>query len=46
VTGWLNDQAQTYWGGPVDVKPATDGSLLISDDESGTVYRLIPLAGQ
>jgi glucose/arabinose dehydrogenase len=42
LSGWLNDQSQTYWGRPVDVKPANDGSLLISDDETGTIYRLTP----
>jgi len=46
VSGWLNDESQTYWGRPVDVKPANDGSLLISDDESGTIYRLTPLGGK
>jgi glucose/arabinose dehydrogenase len=45
VTGWLEDQSQSYWGRPVDVKPANDGSVLISDDFSGTVYRLAPLGG-
>jgi glucose/arabinose dehydrogenase len=40
VTGWLDDHSQSYWGRPVDVKPANDGSLLISDDYSGTIYRL------
>ena len=28
-----------------DVKPANDGSVLVSDDYSGTIYRLAPLAG-
>jgi glucose/arabinose dehydrogenase len=46
VTGWLDDRSQTYWGRPVDVKPANDGSLLISDDESGTIYRLAPVGDQ
>jgi glucose/arabinose dehydrogenase len=45
VTGWLDDQSQSQWGRPVDVKPASDGSLLISDDDSGTIYRLAPLGG-
>ena len=40
VTGWLDDESQRQWGRPVDVKPANDGSLLISDDYSGTIYRL------
>lgn len=42
VTGWLNDESQGQWGRPVDVKPANGGSLLISDDYSGTIYRLAP----
>ena len=46
VTGWLDDQSQSYWGRPVDVKPANDGSVLISDDSSGTIYRLAPLGGR
>jgi glucose/arabinose dehydrogenase len=40
VTGWLDDRSQSQWGRPVDVKPANDGSVLISDDYSGTIYRL------
>jgi glucose/arabinose dehydrogenase len=41
VTGWVTDPvAQERWGRPVDVEPLPDGSLLISDDFSGTVYRL------
>jgi glucose/arabinose dehydrogenase len=45
VTGWLDNQTQNYWGRPVDVKPANDGSVLISDDYSGTIYRLTPVGG-
>ena len=41
VAGWLDDRTQSVWGRPVDVRPAVDGkSLLISDDYSGTIYRL------
>jgi glucose/arabinose dehydrogenase len=41
VSGWVTDPvAQERWGRPVDVAPLQDGSLLISDDESGTIYRL------
>ena len=40
VAGWLDDQSQSAWGRLVDVKPANDGSVLISDDSSGTIYRL------
>jgi glucose/arabinose dehydrogenase len=40
VTGWLS--GSTVWGRPVGVVMAADGSLLISDDLSGAVYRLAP----
>jgi glucose/arabinose dehydrogenase len=39
VSGWL-DKNGNVWGRPVDVVIATDGSLLISDDFAGTVYRV------
>ncbi len=38
ATGWL--QGQTDWGRPVDVLMLPDGSLLISDDDAGVVYRV------
>lgn len=38
VSGWLqNNQA---WGRPTDVLQLKDGSILISDDFSNTIYRL------
>lgn len=36
--GWL--QGETVWGRPVDVLNMPDGSLLISDDYAGVVYRV------
>ncbi len=39
VTGWLT-AASTVWGRPVGVLVAADGSLLVSDDLTGVVYRL------
>lgn len=33
-------QGQQAWGRPVDVQPMPDGSVLISDDLSGAIYRL------
>lgn len=36
--GWL--EAGDYWGRPVDVLIMPDGSLLVSDDYSGTIYRI------
>jgi glucose/arabinose dehydrogenase len=38
LTGFLRDNA--YLGRPVDVQPMADGSLLISDDWNGAVYRV------
>jgi len=40
VTGWLDEAHGNYWGRPVDIAVDRDGSLLVSDDFSGTVYRL------
>ncbi|MEM5326822.1 PQQ-dependent sugar dehydrogenase [Paraburkholderia sp. JHI2823] len=37
--GWLNAD-ETQWGRPADVLPLTDGSLLISDDYAGAIYRV------
>jgi glucose/arabinose dehydrogenase len=36
--GWLHDGVA--WGRPVDVQPLQDGSLLVSDDKAGAVYRI------
>lgn len=38
VTGWL--QGESVWGRPVDTLVMPDGSLLISDDFAGVIYRL------
>jgi len=36
--GWL--QGDEAWGRPVDIKELPDGSLLISDDYAGVIYRV------
>lgn len=36
--GWLQDG--TAWGRPVDIKELWDGSLLVSDDRAGVIYRI------
>jgi glucose/arabinose dehydrogenase len=36
--GWL--QGDNPWGRPVDIEIMPDGSLLVSDDHSGTIYRI------
>ena len=38
ITGWL--QGETAWGRPVDLLVMPDGSLLISDDLAGVIYRV------
>lgn len=37
--GWLGDD-ESVWGRPVDLLTLPDGSLLISDDEAGAIYRI------
>ena len=38
LTGWVKDN--TYLGRPVDVLVMADGSLLVSDDHAGAIYRI------
>ena len=37
--GWMNDDG-VYLGRPVDVKQYVDGSILVSDDKAGAIYRI------
>lgn len=39
IDGWLQDN-DAVWGRPVDLLQLPDGSVLISDDHSGTIYRV------
>ena len=41
ATGWLNDETQKVWGRPVDVLFLPDGSMLVSDDHAGVIYRIV-----
>ncbi|WP_408372089.1 PQQ-dependent sugar dehydrogenase [Paraburkholderia aspalathi] len=43
--GWLQP-GESVWGRPADVQPMPDGSLLISDDYAGAVYRVTYSAPQ
>jgi glucose/arabinose dehydrogenase len=36
--GWL--QGESNWGRPVDLEQLPDGSLLVSDDQTGAIYRI------
>jgi glucose/arabinose dehydrogenase len=38
ASGWL--QGEENWGRPVDLEILPDGSLLVSDDQTGAIYRI------
>ena len=38
--GWLNEEEQDAWGRPVALLQLDDGSLLVSDDHAGVIYRI------
>jgi glucose/arabinose dehydrogenase len=38
--GWLDPETRQYRGRPVDVANLPDGSLLVSDDFAGAIYRI------
>ena len=38
ATGWLLHEQ--HWGRPVDLIQAPDGSLLVSDEQAGAIYRI------
>jgi glucose/arabinose dehydrogenase len=38
--GWLDVASDQAWGRPVDVQVMPDGALLVSDDQSGAIYRI------
>ncbi len=38
ATGWL--QGEQSWGRPVDLLVLPDGSMLVSDDQAGVIYRI------
>jgi glucose/arabinose dehydrogenase len=40
VSGWSDSANQPAWGRPVDIVVDLNGDLFISDDDSGTIYRL------
>lgn len=45
ITGWQSPNGRR-WGRPVDVMVYKDGSLLISDDAAGAIYRVTYAAGR
>ena len=40
ASGWLDEAAQKAWGRPVDIIVLPDGSVLVSDDKAGVIYRI------
>lgn len=38
--GWLDEETDEAWGRPVDIELLPDGSMLVSDDYAGAVYRI------
>jgi glucose/arabinose dehydrogenase len=40
VTGFLDSSTNTFWGRPADVMQMPDGSLLVSDEQNGAIYRV------
>ncbi len=40
ITGWLLDDGEAHFGRPAGLTVARDGSLLVSDDANGVIYRV------
>jgi glucose/arabinose dehydrogenase len=40
LTGFLDKANNTFWGRPVDVLLMPDGSVLVSDEQNGAIYRI------
>ena len=40
ATGWLNEETGEYRGRPMDIAFLNDGSMLVSDDFAGAIWRI------
>jgi hypothetical protein len=40
ITGWVPEGAQSWLGRPVDVAVSPEGSLYVTDDVNGYLYRV------
>jgi glucose/arabinose dehydrogenase len=40
LTGFLDEGGNTFWGRPADVLVMADGSVLVSDEQLGAIYRV------
>ncbi|MBD2715368.1 PQQ-dependent sugar dehydrogenase [Microvirga sp. STR05] len=45
VTGWLVENDKSEFGRPCAIVQAADGSLLVSDDDNGVIYRVAYTGG-
>ena len=40
MTGFMDDQTQQFWGRPAYLMQMPDGSMLVSDEQLGAIYRI------
>jgi glucose/arabinose dehydrogenase len=40
MTGFMNPADQSWWGRPAYLHQMKDGSLLVSDEQNGVIYRV------
>jgi glucose/arabinose dehydrogenase len=40
MAGFLDTSTNSFWGRPVDIMQMPDGSLLVSDEQNGALYRV------
>ena len=40
ITGFMNPADQTFWGRPAYLMQMSDGSMLVSDEQLGAIYRV------
>jgi len=40
ITGFMNPADQSFWGRPAYLMQMTDGSMLVSDEQLGAIYRV------
>lgn len=40
MTGFMDKASNTFWGRPTDVMQLPDGSVLVSDEQTGSIFRV------
>ena len=40
LTGFLNPETEQFWGRPAYLMQMPDGSMLVSDEQMGAIYRI------